>query len=136
MNPVVQLDRTGCGLASVAALAGRKYAAVKQAAAGLEIEVTDPQLWGDTRHVRQLLAHFGLRAGKKTAFASWDALPPLALLAIKWHRTATGPAWHWVVFVRDTAGCCVLDPKRTLRTNCRTDFGRMQPKWFIRVAKR
>ena len=136
MTPVVQLDRTGCGLASVAALAGRKYAAVKQTAAGLGIEATDPQLWGDTRHVRRLLSHFGLRAGKETAFISWATLPPLALLAIKWHRAATGPAWHWVVFVRDATGGYVLDPKRALRTNRRTDFGRMKPKWFIRVAKK
>jgi hypothetical protein len=40
-----------------------------------------------------------------------------------------------VVFVRDASGVCVLDPKRALRTNRRTDFGRMKPKWFIRLDK-
>lgn len=134
MNPVVQQDRTGCGLASVAALARRDYAAVKRAAARLGIVVTDPQLWHDPRPVRRLLAHYRLPAGRaEETFQSWDALPDLALLAIKWHREPAGPAWHWVVFVRTAAGACVLDPKRALRTHRRTDFGRMKPKWFIRV---
>ncbi len=55
-------------------------------------------------------------------------------LAIRWHREKTGPAWHWVVFVRDVSGDYVLDPKRALRTHRRTDFGRMKPKWFIRIS--
>lgn len=134
VKAVAQHDRTGCGIASVAALAGQSYATVKRAAAALGIAVTDASLWSDTAPVRRLLACFGLSAGKATVFRSWRALPDLALLAIKWHRGKTGPAWHWVVFVRDDAGCCVLDPKKALRTNRRTDFGRMKPKWFIRVA--
>lgn len=134
MKAVVQQDRTGCGIASVAALTGQSYAAVKKAATRLGIGVSDPTLWHDTAHVRRLLAHFQLPAGKtEEKFTSWRALPDCALLAIKWHREKTGPAWHWVVFVRDATGAYVLDPKRTLRTNRRTDFGRMKPKWFIRV---
>jgi len=31
-------------------------------------------------------------------------------------------------------GAVVLDPKRALRTNVRTDFGRMKPKWYIGVT--
>jgi ABC-type bacteriocin/lantibiotic exporter with double-glycine peptidase domain len=134
MNPVVQQDRTGCGIASVAALTGQSYSAVKREAARLGIAVSDPTLWHDTGHVRRLLAHFRLQARKtEEKFTSWRSLPGCALLAIKWHREKTGPAWHWVVFVRDAAGACVLDPKKSLRTHRRTDFGRMKPKWFIRV---
>ena len=133
MKPVVQQDRTGCGIACVAALAGQAYAAVKHEARKLGIEVTDPQLWSDTKHMQQLLARFDLSAGKQVAFSSWDALPECALLAIKWHRETHGTAWHWVVFTRDASGSSVLDPKKALRTNRRTDFGRMKPKWFIRV---
>jgi ABC-type bacteriocin/lantibiotic exporter with double-glycine peptidase domain len=133
MKPVVQQDRTGCGIASVAALAQQKYPAVKQAAAKLGIAVTDPKLWSDTAHIRQLLTRFQLSAGKPEDFVSWSSLPDRALLAIKWHREKTGPAWHWVVFVRDDSGSYVLDPKKALRTNRRTDFGRIKPKWFMRV---
>lgn len=134
MKPVVQQDRTGCGIASVAALSRQTYATVKTEAAKLGIVVSDPKLWSDTGYVRQLLARFDISTRKPKDFVSWTALPDCALLAIKWHREKTGPAWHWVVFIRDASGPCVLDPKRALRTNRRTDFGRMKPKWFIRVA--
>jgi len=133
MKPVIQQDRTGCGIASVAALAGRTYAAVKQEAAQLGIAVSDARLWSDTRHIRRLLAHFGIPAGRQEDFVSWSSLPDRALLAIKWHREKHGPAWHWVVFVRDAAESYVLDPKKALRTHRRTDFGRIRPKWFIRL---
>jgi hypothetical protein len=38
-----------------------------------------------------------------------------------------------VVYVSDGNGARVLDPKRGLKTNSRTDFGRIKPKWFISV---
>lgn len=134
MKPVIQRDRTGCAMACVAALTGRSYAAVRQTAAALGISVGDPRLWMDPRPMRRLLAACDLAAGAaEEPFISWSALPPRALLAIKWHREPAGPAWHWVVFVREAGVACVLDSKRGLRTNRRTDFGRMKPKWFIRV---
>jgi hypothetical protein len=134
MKPVIQQDRTGCGIASVAALTNQTYAVVKKTAAGLGIAVNYSSLWSDTAHIRRLLAHFSISVGKREEdFVSWSALPDCALLAIKWHRDKTGPAWHWVVFVRDASGSYVLDPKKALRTHRRTDFGRIQPKWFIRI---
>jgi hypothetical protein len=60
-------------------------------------------------------------------------LPPIALLAIKWHLEKNRPFWHWVVFLRDQRGTRVLDPKKNLRHHTRTDFGRIKPKWFIAV---
>ena len=135
MKAIIQQDRTGCAFASIAALAGLSYARVKQEAATLGIHVSDPKLWGDTRHVRRLLTHLGIEAGQREQpFLAWEKLPPRALLAIKWHEEKTGPAWHWVVFVRDASGVCVLDPKKALRKNRRTDFGRMKPKWFIAIT--
>jgi hypothetical protein len=136
MNPIVQEDRTGCGIASVAAIAGKRYSVVKRAANRLGIGVTDSKLWSETGHVRRLLDFFGVAAGEREcAFVSWSKLPPCALLAIKWHREKNGAAWHWVVFVREENHNYVLDPKRSLRTNRRTDFGRMKPKWFIPLKK-
>lgn len=137
MNPVIQLDPTGCALASVAALTGRRYAAVKQAAGAAGITVDDPRLWSRTGPMRRLLRRFGLAAANsETPFTSWDALPDRALLAIKWHRNSTGPAWHWVVFVRDPRACYVLDSNPHLRRHRRTDFGRIKPKWYLRIRPR
>lgn len=133
MKPVIQLDRTGCGIASVAALAEENYATVKRAATELGIAITDQRLWSDTTYVKRLLTRFQISSGNPIDFTSWVALPDRALLAIKWHREKLGPAWHWVVFVRDATGSYVLDPKRALTTNRRTDFGRMKPKWFMPV---
>lgn len=134
LKPVIQRERTGCGIASVAALAGLTYAQAKAAAAGLGIYASDPRLWSDTAHVRRLLRHCGLRAGaREVPFRSWDTLPQLAIMAIKWHLEHGAPCWHWVVFVRDADAAYVLDPKRGLRSNRRSDFGRIKPKWYIPV---
>ena len=132
MKPVVQLERTGCGIASVAAVAGLSYPKAKAIANSLGIFAADERLWSKTAHVRKLLKHLGIKAGsREIPFRSWEALPDLALLSIKWHLEKGRPYWHWVVFVRDNGRSFVLDPKKTLQTNRRTDFGRMKPKWYI-----
>jgi hypothetical protein len=135
MRPVVQLERTGCGIASVATIAGLSYPKAKLIANSLGIYAEDKTLWSDTSHVRRLLRHFGFTGSpRELAFRSWSALPDLALLSIKWHVEQGRPHWHWVVFVREDGHAYVLDSKKSLRKNHRTDFGRMKPKWFIPVT--
>ena len=136
MKPVIQLEPTGCGIASVAAIAGVSYSHVKSVANSLGITADDQKLWSETAHVRNLLRHFGLRVdSREMLFHSWDALPNLALLSIKWHLEKGRPFWHWVVFVREGSRSCILDSKKSLRQHTRTDFGRMKPKWYIRVVE-
>lgn len=136
MRPVIQAETTGCGIASVAALAEINYADAKNVANHLGIRAQDERLWSETAHVRKLLAHFGFRAlSGERPFRSWDALPDLALLAIKWHLEKNRPFWHWVAFVRDENGGYVLDSKKALRRHKRTDFGRIKPKWYIEVKR-
>jgi hypothetical protein len=137
MQPVIQEDKTGCGFASVATLAGVDYQQVKRVASQLGIEVKDPLLWSDTKYVRQLLTHYDLSPSPHTtSFTSWDSLPSLALLAIKWHKRNVCVFWHWVVFWRSPEGPVVLDPKQSLQKHFRTDFGRMKPKWFIALGSK
>jgi hypothetical protein len=62
MNPVVQEDVTGCGIASVAALTGVTYKHAKAVAARIGIQVSDSRLWSDTAFVRTLLKHYGIAA--------------------------------------------------------------------------
>ena len=134
MTPVIQLESTGCGIASVAAIAGISYSRAKAVANSLGIYADDTRLWSDTQYVRTLLARFGFKAHRaETRFTSWDALPDLALLAIKWHRENGQSFWHWAVFVRRNGTSQVLDSKRNLRKHIRTDFGRMRPRWYISV---
>ena len=135
MKPVIQLESTGCGIASVAAIARVSYAQAKSLAGSLGIFASDQKLWSETSYVRALLGHYGLRAdATEKRFRSWEALPHLALLSIKWHREKGRPFWHWVVFVRENGRSYVLDPKKDLRQHTRTDFGRMRPKWYIGVS--
>jgi hypothetical protein len=132
MNPVIQEDPTGCGIAAVAAAKGISYYKVKRAAASLGISVQDRRLWSDTRGVRMLLKHFGLRAApKEIPFRSWKTLPDRALLSVKWHRQRGHAFWHWVLFVREGGNAYVLDSKKSLRQHRRTDFGRLRPTWII-----
>jgi hypothetical protein len=134
---VVQIERTGCGIASVAALAGVSYKVVQRSARQLGIVASDARLWSATKLVRRLLERHGLRAqAGETPFVSWSALPARALLAIKWRGAGDRPCWHWVVFVREHGQAYVLDSARVLKRHARTDFGRMKPKWFIAVTER
>jgi hypothetical protein len=131
----VQLERTGCGIASVAALAGVSYREAQQTARRLGIVASDARLWSDTAHVRCLLRRYGLRAHSlETPFSSWSALPATALLAVKWHGERGTPFWHWAVFVRGGDRGYVLDSAAALKRHVRTDLWRIKPKWFIGIV--
>jgi hypothetical protein len=134
MRPVIQQEPTGCGIASVAVIAGVGYAQSKAAAASLGIFASAPSLWTHTSYVRRLLAHYGFHTRRgETPFTSWEALPGLALLATKWHLERGTPFWHWTVFAHEPDGPVVFDSKRTLRNHLRRDFGRIKPRWYIEV---
>jgi hypothetical protein len=134
MKPVIQQDRTGCAIASAAALAGTSYEAIKQLTNAVGIDVWDPALWSDTRPMVELLKAVGITIPEQvTGFESWETLPDCALLAVKWREEQGRASWHWVVFVNDGNDRYVLDPKKGLKSNVRRDFGRIKPKWYIPV---
>ena len=135
MEPVIQEEITGCGIASVAAVVGISYREAKRIASGIGIYAEDQSLWSSPEHVRRLLTKLGVQTSKKERpFTGWESLPDCALLSIKWHMKNDKPYWHWVVFVREEDRGVVLDSKKALKNNVRTDFGRMKPKWFIEVS--
>lgn len=134
MEPVIQEEVTGCAIASAATIAGVSYQQAKESAHELGIHANDPVIWSDPQPVRQLLQRFGFNtAPAEVPFRHWENLPDLALLAIKWHLEQGKPFWHWVVFVRQHTQAVVLDSKKALKHNRRTDFGRIKPKWYIEV---
>ena len=135
MKPIVQLERTGCGIAAVATLAGASYRETQRLANRLGISSGDSMLWSETHFVRRLLQDYRIRsASTEVPFTSWEALPDLALLAVTWHKERGRAFWHWVVVWRGSDGPVVLDSKRALRRQVRIDFGRMKVKWFIPVS--
>ena len=134
MKPVVQEEETGCGIASFAAIAGISYNEAKNIANAMGISAEDQALWSDTQYVRRLLAELGFRADKEEIpFRNWKSLPDCALIALKWHGRNGKPFWHWAVFRREENKQYVLDSKKSLKSHVRTDFGRMKPKWHIKV---
>jgi len=134
MKPIIQQEITGCAIASSAAIAGLSYTEAKKVANGLGIYAEDQELWSSTSYIRRLLEKLGYSISQKEqAFTGWENLPNRALLSIKWHMKKDRPFWHWVVFVRTGRNEYVLDSKKALKNNIRTDFGRMKPKWYIEV---
>lgn len=132
--PVIQEETTGCGIAAVANIVGKTYTEMKSIANELGIYADDTSLWSDTQHVRQLLRYEGLATATNEApFHTWDALPNVALLAIKYREEQGRAFWHWVVFKRFGGRPYVLDSASYLPRNVREDFDAMMPKWFIEV---
>ena len=136
MRPIVQEDKTGCAIASAAAIAGVTYQDAKNKATHLGISINDSALWSNKSHVLKLLKELGVQTSNtKETFAAWEVLPNCALLPIKWGKENGQPYWHWVVFVRDGDQSYVLDSNKSLKSNIRKDFGRMKPNWFIEVER-
>ena len=135
LEPVIQDETTGCGIASVANILGKSYSEMKAIANSMGIYAEDPSLWSDTQHVRQMLSSAGVATSPdEIPFQSWENLPDLALLSIKHHQEDNNNFWHWVVFMRLDGQEFVLDSASYLQSNIRKDFDVMQPKWFIEVT--
>ncbi|MGH8080396.1 MAG: hypothetical protein ACREP7_07465, partial [Lysobacter sp.] len=77
--------------------------------------------------------HFGRRAGGdgEREVSSWDQCDGDGIVAI--NHDPVRERWHWVVHLRDRDGAWVLDPNARVRSERRTDFGRMRPLRYIPV---
>lgn len=135
LESVVQEEASGCGIAAVANILGRTYPQMKAAASAMGIHAADESLWSDTQYVRRMLSDAGVATSEsEIPFASWGALPDLALLSIKHYRERDRDFWHWVVFKRVDGQPFVLDSASYLPANVRQDFDQMHPQWFIEVS--
>ena len=135
MSVVIQEEQTGCGIASVANIVGLSYAEVKVKANKIGIFAEDELLYSDTNYVRALLKEYGFNTSEnELLFSSWEDLPSLALLAVKYYVEDEKPFWHWVVFKKGSPSC-VLDSASYIEENRITSFVHMHPKWYIAVTK-
>ncbi|MCK5830046.1 MAG: hypothetical protein KAH20_07050 [Methylococcales bacterium] len=136
MTVIIQEESTGCGIASVANIVDQSYAEVKAKANAMNIFAGDDTLYSDTQYVRNLLRKYDVQvSSNEIPFKSWEALPDIALLSIKYHEKNGLFFWHWVVFKREQGVSVVLDSAAYLKKNKRIDFQNMKPKWFIEVSK-
>lgn len=124
MRRVIQEDTTGCGLACIAMLSGRKYKEVRKAALS-ELQFDEGgEFYTGTSDLVYLGQGFDLKIGKRRRkFKGFDLLPNKAILAINYKEKSD--SWHWVVFHRNNKEQYVLDPKKSIKTAKRTDLTRI-----------
>lgn len=136
MKTIIQQETTGCGFACVAMLADKSYEEVKKKANSLGIFSEDEKLWSETNYVQRLLKEYEIQASStEVPFSTWEELPNLALLAVKFHIENGSPFWHWTVFQRNGTEKIIHDPASYLKTNKRTDFENIVPTWSIEISK-
>src|SRR5690625_2007699 len=105
LNPVVQEEATGCGIAAVANILGKSYSKMKASANAMGIRASDKSLWSDTQYVRRMLSAEGVRtSAEEKRFESWDALPDLA----RWSQesSATRSVYALISCAMTSSGVC------------------------------
>ena len=128
---VKQDHETGCGIACVATLVGTKYNDVfKKAKHLFGWNENDDGFYTKGKDLRNLLLEFNIKSERGRRIGSWKALIekcPVAIVAIN----PDGKYWHWVVFVKTSDDCVVLDPRS--KREIRRDFKRMKIRSYIPI---
>ena len=130
---VVQKDSTGCGIACAAMLSGTTYRRAKLLAIDLGIASDRPPYYTSSRDLSLLLRKLGLEPSRGRRLSRWESLQCLSVVGIN-HNDETD-TWHWVVYVPTANGGYVLDPKKSIKSARRVDFGRMTPRSYIPVLR-
>lgn len=127
MRRIIQEDKTGCGLACIAMLSGRKYKEIRKVAVTEHGFDEDGEFYTQTKHLTALGQRFGLEIGsRRRKFKDYSSLPDRAILAIN-YKEATD-TWHRVIFHRTAKEEYVLDPKQSIKTAKRKDLSRISRK--------
>ena len=67
MKPVLQKEKTGCAIASAAALSGLSYSQAKRIANQIGIFAEDKKLWSETTYIIKLLTQLKIKTAKNRA---------------------------------------------------------------------
>ncbi|BBD08494.1 cysteine peptidase family C39 domain-containing protein [Desulfovibrio ferrophilus] len=135
---IIQSDVNGCGLACVAMVTNHTYAEVRKKAFEKLTGLAKNGYLTTSRDVKSLLNIFGFEGSRliRFSFKNISKIPDLCLFKINRHFDAEGVEyWHWVVFVRDDREMYILDPKKSIRTNKRKDWGRMNVVSYMSISK-
>lgn len=130
---VKQEDETGCGLACIAMLAGVSYNEIKNVALDKLKFRTNGEFYTGTGQLKELASHYNveIEGKRRRKFKSWSELPDVAIVSI--NLKENNKYWHWVVFQRKDGADFVLDPKKSITTDRRTNFNRMKPFGYLPV---
>jgi len=129
---VRQEAHTSCGIACVATVARTTHRTVLTEARRLfDWGKETRSFYTSFSDLKELLAAFNLRAGRKNLTNNWSKVPALAVAAINFRIKDDVEYWHWVVVQRIDDGIVVLDPRSTREQ--RTDTGRMRLHAYIPI---
>lgn len=141
----LQHDRSGCGLACVAMLAGIGYAQARTLAralhigprpyryrAGAGVRTARAGWLTDARQLRRMLAVLRIATRAEREVDDWSQCDGDGLVAINPRDDGT---WHWVVYLHGEGSPHVLDPNPRVRRERRRDFGRMRPARFVPLQR-
>ena len=142
---VKQRDMTGCGIACVACVAGKKYYDVRRWMRK-RLKVGEPWSesswhpkrrekaygrlnWGTwMHHIRKALKHYGYNLTRARKFTDWNLQTnALLLINVRLRKDSTVDRGHWVIYNKREN--CVYDPY----LGKRTDFGRMNPDSYAYI---
>ncbi|ACE83010.1 cysteine peptidase family C39 domain-containing protein [Cellvibrio japonicus] len=112
---IKQQDKTGCGLACVAMLAGIEYGRIKSIAQkhGFLVKSKNGEFYTSSSHLRCIsdkVQSIEVVSLRRIKFSKIDELPDLAILSID--NLGVKNKWHWVVFERKRDGSVyIYDPE-------------------------
>lgn len=137
MRRIIQEDTTGCGISCIAMLTRQPYSKIKRSLLEMPGFTKDDYFYTDASDLRVLASkHKVVLAKRIRKFTSWSNIPDKSLLAIKYKKgkNKQESSWHWVVFNRTNNSEYVVDPNKAVKTNKRTDFGKIKVKWHLPVV--
>jgi len=134
MKRILQEDGTGCGIACIAMITGRSYQQIKDELIKMPGYSAKGPFYTDASELRALAKSQGVSLIKrKRKFKEWKLVPNGSILAIRFKEKNSEQEWHWVVFNRINGREFVIDPKKSIKTDQRTDFGRIKAKWYLPI---
>lgn len=116
IQKIVQIDRYGCGIASLAMVTGATYESARHRFNELGLGVRRsgrPAYSTSGREMHYALAASGLLVDSRR-WQGWEAFHGLGVLKVRDDWRGAFGRWHWVVAFRHSAfGIAVFDPHQT-----------------------
>jgi len=128
MKKVLQTDNTGCGIASVAFLAGKTYNQIKKES--IKQKICTPDDYGTSFYdIYKLLTAQNILVVDIQRVNCWlDLKGKIAIVGV--HKRKNDSFFrHWVVYKGDK----IYDSAPLLKNYPRQDFGRIKPYAFIEI---
>ena len=128
---VWQQDKTGCGIAIVAMVAGKTYKQIRRKA--LKEGIVKETCFGTTvKSIKQLLSFYKIEGQRMKSFYKWRDIPTTAIASTSF--TSDG-WWHWVLYVKTDKETFLYDPWDN-KGKKRKHFNGLQLGQYMTISKK